>query len=271
MLAPRPTYDAPAERDADETFEQHRDAERGGGALPRGRNGRPLAERRDLFTCEECGEQFEGSTHGNAKNRHCSERCRRAQYGGTCLDCGESTYGGAGRDAAPTRCDRCHKARNAERNERIYAAWNEGEPGWYIAEREGMTETDVLNLIDRARRRYGRDLALHRKRNRTDWPEIERLYREGKRIGEIAEALGENYDNVARMVIAMREAGYDLPPRSRRYSEEDIAEIEGWWAGGLTCREIGERLGITAGGASSLIVLLRDRGYDLPPRRAVAA
>jgi hypothetical protein len=40
----------------------------------------------------------------------CSERCRKAQYGTPCLDCGRPTYGGDGAGAHP-RCRSCNTDR----------------------------------------------------------------------------------------------------------------------------------------------------------------
>jgi transposase len=56
---------------------------------------------------------------------------------------------------------------------------------------------------------------------------------------------------------AWREAGR-VDARARK--------IEGWWAGGLTLREIADRLGWTKGHISHEIHRLREKGYSLPYR-----
>lgn len=133
---------------------------------------------------------------------------RKRRYYGTCEDCGAPTsyqLGGVAR-----RCIDCDRGRNADRNAEIIARWNEGEPEWYIAEEMGLRDAQVRGCIHHARRR-GEDVALHRKRNRSDWPEIERLYREGLTYREIGERIGDSPQGVSAKVENMRKAGIDLP------------------------------------------------------------
>lgn len=135
---------------------------------------------------------------------------RKRRYCGTCGDCGAPTsyqVGGTSR-----RCIDCEQSRNAERNAEIIARWNEGEPKWYIAEEMGLRGEQVRGCIQHARR-LGKDVALHRKRNRSDWPEIERLYREGLTYREIGERIGDSEQGVYNKVNGMRKAGINLPPR----------------------------------------------------------
>jgi hypothetical protein len=54
--------------------------------------------------CKGCGGALPTS-HGSRK--WCSEACRKAQYGGACIDCGARTDGSNGVSKAPDRCLRC--------------------------------------------------------------------------------------------------------------------------------------------------------------------
>lgn len=169
-----------------------------------------------MSTCHGCGVPVTQPEGRGRPRKWCSETCRKNTcYGGTCEDCGARTsYPGS--HGAPRRCRRCDRTKNLERTERIIAAWNRWEPGWMIAEREGISEVNVLTIVNQ-QRRAGRHVILHRKRNRTDWPEVERLYHEGLSYGEIADELGMSYHNVSQMVQKMRDAGYDLPMRHHRW------------------------------------------------------
>lgn len=69
--------------------------------------------------CETCGVAMPGA-HGRRK--FCSERCRKAQYGGICVDCGAATYGGAGSAYTPERCARCRNARMQTVEHRLAAS-----------------------------------------------------------------------------------------------------------------------------------------------------
>lgn len=142
------------------------------------------------------------------------EKQRKAQYGGTCIDCGGRTsYRTKG---VADRCSDCFKARNEERNAEIISRWNEGEPEWFIAEEMGLDGPQVRGAIQWARKQ-GEDVALHRKRNREVWDELERLYLDGVGFEEIGERLDMSFHGVAEMVNNMRSAGYHLPYRRPRH------------------------------------------------------
>lgn len=161
-----------------------------------------------MSACAGCGTAIE-----QPRRKWCSDRCRkRTLYGGTCKLCGAVTNGYDGPGTAADICIDCHEARNAERNAEIIERWNEGEPEWYIAREMGLRDQQVRGALEVARRR-GEDVALHRKRNRSDWLEVERLYRAGLTLREIGERLGISRSNAAARVSAMRAAGIDLPRR----------------------------------------------------------
>ena len=150
------------------------------------------------------------------RRKWCSDRCRkRTLYSGTCEICGGPTNGSNGRDAASDVCRECHEQRNAERNAEIVERWNEGEPEWYIAREMGLRDQQVRSALEVARRR-GEDVALHRKRNRSDWLEVERLYRSGLPLAEIGERVGISVASVSARLAYMRRAGIDLPYRRNR-------------------------------------------------------
>lgn len=167
-----------------------------------------------MSACAGCGTPITQPPSRGRRRKWCSDRCRkRTLYSGTCEICGGPTNGSNGRDAASDVCRECHEQRNAERNAEIIRRWNEDEPQWYIAEQMGLrSEEQVKGAIDRARKR-GEGVSLHRRRNRSDWPEIERLYREGLTYREIGERLGISPANAANRVSRMRTAGIDLPRR----------------------------------------------------------
>lgn len=97
---------------------------------------------------------------GGRRRKWCSERCRKAQYGGRCIDCGAPTYGGDGAANAPTRCRRCgplHEgaAKHAvavARQERYVAMVRAGMLPREIAAAEGIHPNTVSVALSRARR-----------------------------------------------------------------------------------------------------------------------
>ena len=167
-----------------------------------------------MNTCAGCGTAIEQPKRGR-RRKWCSARCRkRTVYGGTCKLCGAVTNGYDGPGTAAEVCRDCRDGRNAERNAEIIERWNEGEPEWYIAEEMGLRPAQVKGAVEVARRQ-GAEVALHRKRNRDDWPEIERLYREGLTLREIGERVGCSETCVANKLRQMRRAGYDIPQRRK--------------------------------------------------------
>jgi DNA-binding CsgD family transcriptional regulator len=192
-------------------------------------------------------------------------KARKNSYRGQCVDCGHATDGSNGRDAAPERCLSCTQTIHAERNERIFAAWERGDTAAQIGGREGMTETAVQSLVDYHRQRYGREITMHRRSSRSLWPDIQRLWGEGATIREIADALGTTHENIAKMMSAMRAAGIDLPPRVPRW-EKNGDRLVALWAEGLSLKELADEFDTTPGAVANAVTRLRHRGY-LPYRR----
>jgi DNA-binding CsgD family transcriptional regulator len=143
-------------------------------------------------------------------------RQRKERYGGICTECGARTSYVTGGPA--TKCLECTQSRHAERNERIFEAWERGESSPAIAAREGMTATAVLGLVDNYRRRYGMPLSLHRVRNRTHWEYIRRRWNvDGATQAEIAEELGySDPGHVSEQITTMRKRGMYLEHRRRQ-------------------------------------------------------
>jgi DNA-binding CsgD family transcriptional regulator len=113
-------------------------------------------------------------------------------------------------------CGRCgYEAIYGERNEEILAMWNKGEPGWFIGEQLGMSETAVLSWINNQRLRKGEDIPLRRARDRDRWDEIASLWCEGLTQREIGERLGLTGRDIGGRVQNMRLAGIDLPRRTK--------------------------------------------------------
>jgi hypothetical protein len=142
-----------------------------------------------------------------------ASRDAKARRRTPCPACGAQV----GYENAGELCGRCkYDGMFAARNERVFAAWNRGEPGPTIAAREGMTATAVQSLVDKHRQRHGDDLALHRRRNRELWDEIQRLWNEeGATVVQVAETLAVTRGNVSQQITAMRNAGIDVRRRQR--------------------------------------------------------
>lgn len=107
------------------------------------------------YTCGHCGEEFRGSTHGNAQNKFCSENCRKrfwenTKYRHKCA-CGTVIY------KRYDRCDECYRQAVAEshreRDEQIVAWWTEGLSMREICLRLGWTKGHLGQEIDRLRSR----------------------------------------------------------------------------------------------------------------------
>lgn len=109
----------------------------------------------------------------------------------------------------------------AQRAEKLTVRYAEGlaeidagaGPGW-AADLAAAVRAGERPVVQCARER-GEEVQLHRKRNRSDWPEIERLYHQGLTYREIGERIGDSLGGVGNKVARMREVGYDLPTRWR--------------------------------------------------------
>lgn len=141
------------------------------------------------------------------------DKARKRKGTFVCSDCA-GEFPSDGSKVKPKRCDACARSQNAERNAEIIRRWNDGEPEWFITEEMGLAPGTAMGVIQCARER-GEEVQLHRKRNRSDWPEIERLYHQGLTYREIGERIGDSLGGVRNKVARMREVGYDLPTRWR--------------------------------------------------------
>lgn len=76
----------------------------------------PLVEPHGLVMreCQGCGTPVEQKPRTKPR-KWCSERCRKAQYGGACVDCGASTNGSDGRKETP-RCAHCNGVKQGGQN-----------------------------------------------------------------------------------------------------------------------------------------------------------
>lgn len=136
-------------------------------------------------------------------------RARKAKQNGTCERCGGETSYGNG--TGPARlCNDCFRGQNADRNAEIERRWEAGETGEEIAAALGLSYGAVRGWINDARQRRGRDISLHRRRNRELWPEIERLWNAGCSGSAIGKKLGISDRNAYFMIAAMRDAGISM-------------------------------------------------------------
>jgi hypothetical protein len=87
--------------------------------------------------CQTCGSWL---PNPKGRRRFCSERCRKASYGGTCVDCGALTSGNNGREKAPRRCQECDNRFHSERQQAHYRAKNDKLAALYLS---GMPLTSI--------------------------------------------------------------------------------------------------------------------------------
>ena len=99
----------------------------------------------------------------SGRRKWCSEPCRKSQYAGTCVGCGEPTNGSGGRVAHP-RCNTCARAaivasgqradmvRGEARRQAIARMVRDGRKNREIAEEVGTTVKTVSEEIARMRR-----------------------------------------------------------------------------------------------------------------------
>jgi biotin operon repressor len=120
-------------------------------------------------------------------------------------------------DRAGEFCVACkHDERYGERNQRILKAWRAGDLARSIADREGLSTTALLSLLDYWRQRgIYEDVPLRTRRRREAWDYIQRRWNEDGATGpEIAAELGTTGANVTEMIAGMRRAGIYVERRS---------------------------------------------------------
>lgn len=201
------------------------------------------------MTCQGCGTPIEPSGPRDHRRKWCSERCRKAQYGGTCVDCGAPTYGGNGQAKAPERCLLCratyqHEARRWTR-EAVVAAIQ----AWTAEHGRPPTATDWNSAMARAASRPERP---------DDFPPVATVQRE---FGSWANAV--------------EAAGFDRP-RPGVYGRPDRAEMveacQRLYTSGLAYRHVAAELGI---GKTTALRYLHRGGVQMRPSgwqpKAVAA
>lgn len=121
--------------------------------------------------CATCSAPLEPPVH--PRRKFCSDHCRKAQYGGTCIDCGAPTDGSNGRDKAPERCRTCiepariakvtetTQGRARPRRERIAEMWASGMTLSQIAVELGLAKGAVAAIVH-TMREQGWDLPHRR-------------------------------------------------------------------------------------------------------------
>lgn len=160
---------------------------------------------------------------GGRQQKWCSERCRKAQYAGVCVDCGAPTNGSNGRgERAAKRCKSCASIVAGERVAQHVRA--QAEPRRQV---------------------------------------IARMWREGATAKQIAEAIGSTPESVSVTVVRMRAAGVDLPYHTRtplatlrrrsdshrKLTDEQIAYIQ---ASPLSLSVLARELGVSTSAISAI-------------------
>lgn len=72
----------------------------------------------EVPVCQGCGGELPELKNPGNPRKWCSDRCRKRQYGGRCVECGRRTDGSNGRGGAPERCLRCGPER--QHRERVW-------------------------------------------------------------------------------------------------------------------------------------------------------
>ena len=115
-----------------------------------------------MDVCQGCGAPIQQAATGG-RRLWCSERCRKGQYAGRCIDCGAPTDGSAGPGKAALRCAACdalvsgartkeHYRRQEEtKRQKVLALLAAGATDREIAQRLGTTPGTASNLIHRLR------------------------------------------------------------------------------------------------------------------------
>jgi hypothetical protein len=122
-------------------------------------------------TCQTCGGPLNWwPGKPGVRPKFCSDKCRKASYGGTCIDCGARTDGSNGRDKAPELCRDCDKkqirdraqARWRDKNDRLAELYLAGVPLKGIAAEMGLQPNTVAVALWRLRNLYGYELPHRR-------------------------------------------------------------------------------------------------------------
>lgn len=150
--------------------------------------------------CHGCGDPLTYAGFGR-EPKWCSERCRKAQYGGTCEECGGPTYGGDGREKAPTHCRLCidwtpEDALAAIRRfaERHGTAPRQHQTGVANDLPPHATLRRIFGSFDAAIRTAGYRPAIDRRPE--TWEYILAEVRAGRRVEELAAELGVSYQAI---------------------------------------------------------------------------
>lgn len=110
--------------------------------------------------CQACGAPIDQPRCGRRK--WCSERCRKSQYAGSCIDCGAPTNGTAGgHKRTPERCVECGKRHSAEVAAEFSVLYREMvEEMWA----EGMTCREIADALGWKTKNVGTHISVMRAR-----------------------------------------------------------------------------------------------------------
>lgn len=162
----------------------------------------------------------------------------------------------------------------ARRRETIRRMWPTGASMDQIAQVCGEPLATIATTITRMRR-AGEDLP----RRNGDQPydtaspqrdQIVTMWREGRTVPEIAEAMALDRFVVTARLSEARSIGLSVPRRNQHaatpltFESRTIIEL---WQAGVRAKEIGERLGLSPDAVQLRVRRLRRQGHDLATRR----
>lgn len=199
--------------------------------------------------CKGCGAELPPAKATGRKRSWCSDHCRKqTTYGVPCSVCGEKRYNGKAKPGETRICARCHSEARADAGREHFIAeiqrWAElygGPPSaleWNIAHARRVLAASTVAEIKRRHREDG------------PWPS--------------ASGVQAAFGSWAGGIEA---AGFTTRGEQRSAVRDNRGrQIVGWWAEGLSYRQIGERLGWSRQQAGREVSHLRELGYDLPYR-----
>ena len=158
----------------------------------------------------------------------------------------------------------------AARDNALKALWRQGLTAREVASRLGTTEAAISHRVNVLRASQPGSLPARRGvRPVPTAAQLEELWPQGLSYQQMADRLACSVPALSHTIETARKQGANLPYRPKRgvWTDERRAELVRLWADpDLTVEQIASGLGESAHRVSGLVVKLRAKGYDLPPR-----